>query len=93
MSLASIGSFHYTHLKKSGGLKNIFKFGKKPSKPAAPDYRPFTSLLEAREKAKESQQPPKTYRIPLKRPVAKKSKVEEELDKSLEEARKLLGKE
>lgn len=90
--LAVLGYFIYTQSKKQGGLKNLFKFGKKPSKPAAPDYRPFTSILEAREKAKESQQPPKTYRIPLKKPVAKKSKVEEELDKSLEEARKLLGK-
>lgn len=70
---------YYTQFYKKGrSLSSLFK--KKPSKPTRPIYQP---------------RPTERIRIPIttpQRPIIRKSRVEEELEKSLEEARKLLKK-
>ncbi|MBI4447626.1 hypothetical protein HY643_01475 [Candidatus Woesearchaeota archaeon] len=67
------------------GYKKKFGGKAKPSQ-TRPDYKPFTSQLQ-KTSGQASQQRPSFQPEP-----AKKSRVEEELEKSLGEARKVLGK-
>ncbi len=70
-----------------GGYFFYQKYYKKgPGTPKRPEFRPFTSKLQ-----------PKTTQARIQIPYKKqsstiKSKIEEELDKSIQEAKKLLGK-
>ncbi len=78
--LAVLGYLYYTKFYKKG--KKLFVFKKKKPKPKL-TYKP---LLE--------RAPTKRVRLPIYTPrrITRKSKVERELEKSLEEARKLLKK-
>ena len=86
--LLLVAGGYYLH--KKGGFGDIFNLmKKKPSTPKKPDFRPFTSQLEARKPTVSYRPQPQSLR---RRTPHKKTRLEQELDESIKEAKKLLGK-
>lgn len=67
-------------------IRNKGKGSSKPASKATQEYKPFTSQLE------KTQSPQQKWNMPSSAGSSLKSKIEDDLDKSLEEAKKLLKK-
>lgn len=79
--LLAAAAFFFIKHKKGGS-------NKKPFGSQKPEFRPYTSQLEMQQR----QAPRMQYQMPPQQPVERSSRVDDELERSLREAKKLMKK-